>query len=88
MLTVTGIHTYYDTDHILQGVNLKVNEGQVVALLGRNGGKTTLVRSIIGLTPAQGSVIFDGQEIRGASPSRIARMGIGLVPQGGASSDR
>jgi branched-chain amino acid transport system ATP-binding protein len=84
MLTVAGIHTYYDTDHILQGVSLKVNEGQVVAVLGRNGaGKTTLVRSIIGLTPpARGSVAFDGQEIRGATPSRIARLGIGLVPQG------
>jgi branched-chain amino acid transport system ATP-binding protein len=84
MLSVDGLHTYYDTDHILQGVSLNVPEGSIVTVLGRNGvGKTTLIRSIFGLTPPRsGRVTFDGHEIAGLSPHRIAQLGLGLVPQG------
>jgi len=84
MLRVADVHTYYDTDHILQGVSLEVPRGQVVVVLGRNGvGKTTLVRSIIGLTPPRrGSITFGGREIAGLPPDQIVRLGIGLVPQG------
>lgn len=84
MLTVADVHTYYDTDHILQGVSLDVPEGRIVAVLGRNGvGKTTLVRSILGLTPPRsGHITFEGRELAGLLPHRIAQLGIGLVPQG------
>jgi branched-chain amino acid transport system ATP-binding protein len=84
MLSVEGLHTYYDTDHILQGVSLNVPEGSIVTVLGRNGvGKTTLIRSIFGLTPPRsGSITFDGHEIAGLPPHRIAQLGLGLVPQG------
>ena len=84
VLDVRGIHTYYGESHILHGVDLSVSQGQVVALLGRNGvGKTTTVRSIVGFTPPRrGSITFKGKEIAGVSAQRIARMGISLVPQG------
>jgi branched-chain amino acid transport system ATP-binding protein len=84
MLSVQDVHTYYADSYILQGVSLDVAPGQVVALLGRNGvGKTTLARSIIGLTPTRrGRILFQGADITGLPAHRIARMGIGLVPQG------
>ncbi|HEY1362727.1 MAG TPA: ABC transporter ATP-binding protein [Xanthobacteraceae bacterium] len=84
MLSVEDVHTYYGDSYILQGVTLELNPGQVVALLGRNGvGKTTLVRSIIGLTPARrGRILFRQADITRMPAHRIARMGIGLVPQG------
>lgn len=84
MLEVKDIHTYYGDSYILQGVSLKVDQGSIVGILGRNGvGKTTLIRSIIGLTPPRrGQVIFKGAEITNSPPHKIARMGIGLVPQG------
>ncbi|HEY7246139.1 MAG TPA: ABC transporter ATP-binding protein [Xanthobacteraceae bacterium] len=84
MLSVQDVHTYYGDSYILQGVTLELQPGQIVALLGRNGvGKTTLVRSIIGLTPARGGrILFKGQDITRMPAHRIARMGIGLVPQG------
>ncbi|MBS3907211.1 MAG: ABC transporter ATP-binding protein [Syntrophaceae bacterium] len=82
MLEVNGIHTYYGTSHILFGISFEVKEGEAVCLLGRNGaGKTTAFRSIIGLTPPKsGSIKFKGNEIIGKPPYRIARMGIGYVP--------
>jgi branched-chain amino acid transport system ATP-binding protein len=82
MLEVNGIHTYYGTSHILFGISFNVKEGEAVCLLGRNGaGKTTTFRSIIGLTPPKkGSIKFRGQEIIGKPPYRIAKMGIGFVP--------
>ena len=84
LLEIQSIHTYYGDSHVLQGVNLKVEKGKVVAILGRNGaGKTTLLRSIIGFTPPrQGNILFKEEEITHLSPYRIARLGIGLVPQG------
>lgn len=84
MLSIQDVHTYYDDSYILQGVTLDLKPGQVVALLGRNGvGKTTLARSIIGLTPARrGKILFKDIDITRMPAYRIARMGIGLVPQG------
>ncbi len=84
MLEVSEIHTYYGESHVLQGVSLAVERGQVVALLGRNGmGKTTLIRSLIGFTPPrQGRVIFKGTDITRFPPFRSVAMGMGLVPQG------
>jgi branched-chain amino acid transport system ATP-binding protein len=84
MLKLTDIHTYYGNRHVLDSVSLEVKVGSVVALLGRNGmGKTTLIRTIIGFTPPRsGSIRFNGQEIAGWPPEKIARSGIGLVPQG------
>ena len=84
MLAVENLHTYYGDSHILQGVNLEVNPGQVVALLGRNGaGKTTLMRSIIGWTPPRrGRVVYEGKDVARWDPFRIARLGIGISPQG------
>jgi branched-chain amino acid transport system ATP-binding protein len=84
MLEVNNIHTYYDSSHILQGVSLHVSAGQVVCLLGRNGaGKTTTVRSIMGFSPPrEGTIVFNERDIARLAPYRIARAGIGLVPQG------
>ena len=84
MLQVEDIHAYYGDSYILQGVSLDIQPGQVVAVLGRNGvGKTTLVRSIIGLTPPrQGRIRFKTTDITRLPAYRIARLGIGLVPQG------
>jgi len=82
MLEASEIHTYYGTSHILFGISFNVNEGEAICLLGRNGaGKTTTFRSIIGLTPPKsGSIKFQGIEIVGKPPYRIAQMGIGYVP--------
>jgi len=86
MLEVADIHTYYGESHVLHGVSLNVKQGNTVALLGRNGmGKTTVARSIIGLTPPRrGIVRFKGQEINSLEPYQIAQMGVALVPQGRA----
>lgn len=83
-LQVRDVETYYGESHVLHGASLSVPEGAVASLLGRNGmGKTTLVRSITGLTPPRhGEVVFKGQTITGLAPYRIARLGIALVPQG------
>ncbi len=82
MLEVKEIHTYYGTSHILFGISFDVKQGEAVCLLGRNGaGKTTTFRSIIGLTPPKaGSIKFEGKETIGRPPYRIAKMGIGYVP--------
>ena len=82
MLEVEGIHTYYGLSHILFGVSLNVSEGEIVCLLGRNGaGKSTTMRSIMGLTPPkQGTIRFKGKTIRGKKPYQLARQGMGYVP--------
>jgi len=84
LLTLSDIHTYYGNRHVLVGVSLEIKAGSVVALLGRNGmGKTTTIRTIIGFTPpATGSIIYNGKNIAGSPPEKIAQLGIGLVPQG------
>jgi branched-chain amino acid transport system ATP-binding protein len=82
MLDVQEIHTFYGLSHILFGVSLNVDEGQVVCLLGRNGaGKTTTLKSILGITPPrQGRIRFKGEEIAGKQPYVLVRKGIGYVP--------
>ncbi len=84
LLRLQGVETRYDTSQVLFGVSLDVAEGEAVALLGRNGmGKTTTVRSLMGLVrPHAGSVYFGGREVTGQPAFRIARAGIGLVPEG------
>ena len=84
MLELNDVHTYYGDTHVLNGISLEVKDGSVVALLGRNGmGKTTTIRTIIGFTPPQrGTIRFQGVDIQGLPPYKIARLGIGLVPQG------
>jgi branched-chain amino acid transport system ATP-binding protein len=84
MLSLVDVHTYYGEGHALRGVSLEVEEGSVVAILGRNGmGKTTLVHSVIGFTPPRyGEIYFNGTKISGLPPYKISQMGIGLVPQG------
>ncbi|HQT47850.1 MAG: ABC transporter ATP-binding protein [Acidocella sp. 20-63-7] len=79
-----NIHTYYGKSHILQGVSMEVREGELVALLGRNGaGKTTTLRSIMGLTPPrEGRISLFGENSTRWSPYRIARAGVGYVPEG------
>ena len=83
-LRADGIHAFYGKSHILHGVGLEVREGEIVTLLGRNGaGKTTTLRSLIGLNrPRQGSVTLFGADVTGSPPYRIARMGVGYVPEG------
>lgn len=84
MLRLEDIETGYDAGLALFGVSLEVREAEVVALLGRNGmGKTTTIRSIIGLTPPRsGVILFNGAEIQQLPSYKIARLGIGLVPEG------
>jgi branched-chain amino acid transport system ATP-binding protein len=84
MLEIDDVHTYYGDSYVLQGISLNVEKGSVVALLGRNGvGKTTLIRSIMGFTPARrGSIMFKDQNITNLASNKIAKLGMGLVPQG------
>jgi branched-chain amino acid transport system ATP-binding protein len=84
ILALEDVHTYYGDSWVLQGVSLAVERGAIVALLGRNGmGKTTVIRSIAGLTrPRRGAITFKETPLVGRSPHAIAQLGIGLVPQG------
>jgi branched-chain amino acid transport system ATP-binding protein len=84
MLLVQGLDTAYGVSQVLFGVDLKVDAGEVVTLLGRNGmGKTTTVRSIMGIVPPKtGTVVFDGKSLRGLPSFRVAQAGLGLVPEG------
>ena len=83
-LQAQGLHTFYGKSHILHGVSVTVNEGEIVTLLGRNGaGKSTTLRSIMGLTPPrQGVVTIFGRAVQGWPPFRIAELGVGFVPEG------
>ena len=83
-LKVSDIHTYLGKSHILQGISLEVEEGEIVALLGRNGmGKTTLMRSLMHFNiTSHGTILFEGKDITHWDPFQIARIGVGFVPQG------
>ncbi len=84
MLVARNIHQYYGGSHILRDVSLEAQPGQVTVILGRNGvGKTTLLKSLMGLVPIKnGSIVFDGRPIHSLTPYERARAGIGFVPQG------
>ena len=84
MLEVEEVHTYYGVSHVLQGISLRVAEGEALGILGRNGmGKTTLIRSIIGFTPPRrGAVRLRGDDITRWPPYRMVAAGLALVPQG------
>jgi branched-chain amino acid transport system ATP-binding protein len=84
ILEVEDIHTYYGEAYVLQGLSLKLERGQILGLLGRNGvGKTTLVNSIVGFNPPRrGRVVFKGRDITRTSSFETVRSGMGLVPQG------
>ena len=84
ILEVRDVHTYYGDSYVLQGLSLRLQQGQILGVLGRNGvGKTTLVNTIVGFTPPrQGSVLFKGTDITHTASFATVRLGMGLVPQG------
>jgi urea ABC transporter ATP-binding protein UrtE len=84
MLRIEGLHSGYGASEVLHGVDLTVEPGETLALLGRNGmGKTTLLRAVMGLLPARrGRVLVEGRDVTGWPPHRIARLGLAYVPQG------
>ncbi len=83
LLEVENLNTYYGDSHVLQGISLVVNQGELVALLGRNGmGKTTTLKSIIGLIkPRSGTVVYKGKNVTGFPPYKVVKAGIGYVPE-------
>ena len=82
MLEVRNLHAYYGKSHILLGVDLDIAAGEVVSLLGRNGvGRSTTVKAIMGEVPPQGTIRFKGQDIAGLPSHKIARLGLGYVPE-------
>ncbi len=83
MLALHDVHTYYGKSHILHGVSIEVGAGEVVGLLGRNGvGKSTTLKTIMGIVrPSQGRVVFEQRDVSGMPPYRVARIGIGYVPE-------
>ena len=83
-LSIEEVHTFYGPSHVLHGVTMSVERGRIATLLGRNGmGKTTLMRSIMGLTPAKdGKIEFDGRRIEHLNPYDIYDLGVGYAPQG------
>jgi branched-chain amino acid transport system ATP-binding protein len=82
ILEVKDLHAYYGQSHILHGVAMNVNDGEIVSLLGRNGvGRSTACKSIMGLVTAQGTVKFRGKNIAGLRPDQVAHCGIGYVPE-------
>lgn len=82
LLQVRDLNAYYGKSHVLRGVNLHVGEGEVVALLGRNGvGRSTTVKAIMGEVPPHGSITFNGEDIAGLPSHRIAHKGLGYVPE-------
>ena len=83
VLELKDLNTFYEESHILQGVSLNVDRGEIVCLLGRNGvGKSTTLKSVIGLVkPRSGEVVFKGQNVAGMPPHTIAKLGVGYVPE-------
>ena len=84
MLQISALNAHYGDSHVLRGVDLELPAGTALGLLGRNGmGKTTLIRTLMGYVPAtQGRVQWDGRDVTGSPPERMARLGIGYVPEG------
>ena len=84
MLQIKGLNTYYGESHILRDVDMNINQGEMICLIGRNGvGKTTLLKSLIGLlAPRRGEIIFNGDLVNRKPPHQRARSGIAYVPQG------
>ena len=82
LLEVVDLHAYYGKSHILHGVNFRVEQGEIVSLLGRNGvGRSTTIKAIMGAVPPIGSIRFKGEEIAGSRPHETARRGLGYVPE-------
>ena len=83
LLRIEDLHAWYGESHILHGVNLTVNEGEVVTLLGRNGaGRTTTLRAIVGMTGARkGTININGQDVLKLAPHKVARLGVGYCPE-------
>ena len=82
MLQVSQLHAFYGKSHVLHGVDLQVGEGEIVALLGRNGsGRSTTAKAIMGMVESQGSVLWNGQQIQGRKSYEIANVGVGYVPE-------
>lgn len=82
MLKIENLHAYYGKSHVLHGVSMSVGQGEIVALLGRNGsGRSTTAKAIMGLVDCEGAIDWKGQNIRGSKPFEIAHLGIGYVPE-------
>jgi branched-chain amino acid transport system ATP-binding protein len=83
LVCVKDVHSYYGKSHILHGVSLEIGAGEVVGLLGRNGvGKSTTLKTIMGLVrPSRGTITLDGNAINGLAPHKLARLGVGYVPE-------
>lgn len=83
MLEIRNLHTYYGTSHIIQGIDLSVKRGEVTGVFGRNGvGKSTLLKTVAGwVQPTQGEILLDGKRMDGLASDRIARRGVGFVPE-------
>jgi len=82
MLQVSQLHAFYGKSHVLHGVDLQVGQGEIVALLGRNGsGRSTTAKAIMGMVESQGSVLWNGQQIQGRKSYEIANLGVGYVPE-------
>lgn len=82
MLKVDNLHAYYGKSHVLHGVQFEVGQGEIVALLGRNGsGRSTTAKAIMGMVEATGDVVWKGQAIQGRKPYEVAHLGVGYVPE-------
>ena len=82
MLDISNLHAYYGKSHVLHGVNMHVGQGEIVALLGRNGsGRSTTAKAIMGLVDCEGSIRWKGQDIQGKKPFEVAHLGLGYVPE-------
>ncbi|HVW54435.1 MAG TPA: ABC transporter ATP-binding protein [Rhizobiaceae bacterium] len=82
MLRVSGLHAYYGKSHILQGVDISIGPNEIVSILGRNGvGRSTTLKAIMGNPVPQGEIVFNDRQIAGLKPHRIARLGLGYVPE-------
>jgi len=82
MLSVKNLHAYYGKSHIIQGVDMHINKGEIVSLLGRNGvGRSTTCKALMGLVKPHGEIIYNGKNIAGLPTHKIARLGIGYVPE-------